>query len=141
MYEPLLLTHHEASWTKFKDYHGPVNYPGVIVKQEDIKNIADTALANEISRDKNYYTKETIKKHFAKPIAIAKKYNVPLNCGEWGCLTTVPDAARFQWYRDVKSVLEENNISWTTWEYKSDFGIINKNGQEEKELINILVKQ
>ena len=139
MYEPLLLTHHEASWMKFKDYKGPVNYPGVIVKEEDIKNISDTGLANEILRNKNYYTKQTIADHFAKPIAIAKQYGVPLNCGEWGCLTTVPDAARFQWFRDVKSVLEENNISWTTWEYKSDFGIINKKGQEEKELIKILV--
>ena len=37
MYEPFLLTHHEASWTRIKDYKGPVNYPGVIVKDEDIK--------------------------------------------------------------------------------------------------------
>lgn len=138
MYEPFLLTHHEASWTGIKDYRGPVNYPGVIVKEEDIKNLPDT-LRNEILRNKNYYTKDTIAKHFAKPIAMAKKLNLPLYCGEWGCLTTVPDAARFQWFRDVKSVLEENNIAWATWEYKSDFGIINKKRQEEKELIQILV--
>jgi endoglucanase len=138
MYEPLLLTHHTASWVKSKDYKGPVNYPGVIVKEEDMKDLPDS-LRKIILEDKNYYTKQTIEEHFAKPIAIAKKYNLPLNCGEWGCLTTVPDAARFQWFRDVKSVLEDNNISWTTWEYKSDFGIINKKGQEEKELIQILV--
>jgi endoglucanase len=139
MYEPLLLTHHQASWMKFKDYKGPVNYPGVIVKEHDIKNISDTSLANEILRNKNYYTKQTIAEHFAKPITIAKKLNLPLYCGEWGCLTTVPDQARFNWFRDVKAVLDENNIGWATWEYKSDFGIINKKGQEEKELIKILV--
>lgn len=138
MYEPFLLTHHEASWTGIKDYKGPVNYPGTIVKAEDIKNLPDT-LRNEILKNKNSYNKDSIEAHFAKPIAVAKKYNLPLYCGEWGCLTTVPDAARFQWFRDVKSVLEEHNIAWATWEYKSDFGIINKNGQEEKELIQILV--
>ncbi len=138
MYEPFLLTHHEASWTGIKDYKGPVNYPGVIVKEEDIKNLPDT-LQNEILKNKNFYNKDTIAAHFAKPIAMAKQYNLPLYCGEWGCLTTVPDSARFQWFRDVKSVLEENNIAWATWEYKSDFGIINKKGQEEKELIQILV--
>ncbi len=138
MYEPFLLTHHEASWTRIKDYKGPVNYPGVIVKEEDIKNLPDT-LRNEILKNKNYYTKDTIAKHFAKPIAIAKQYDLPLYCGEWGCLTTVPDEARFQWFRDIKSVLEANNIGWATWEYKSDFGIINKKNQEEKELIQILV--
>ena len=138
MYEPFLLTHHEASWTDIKDYKGPVNYPGVIVKEEDIKNLPDT-LRNEILRNKTHYTKETIREHFAKPIAIAKKYDLPLYCGEWGCLSTVPDEARLQWYRDVKSVLEENHIAWATWDYKGSFGIINDENKEEKELIQILV--
>ena len=138
MYEPFLLTHHTASWTGIKDYKGPVNYPGVIVKDEDLKGLPDSLQA-EIKRNKNSYNIDTIRLHFAKPIAIAKKYGLPLYCGEWGCLTTVPDAARFQWFRDVKKVLEENDIGWATWEYKSDFGIINKNGKEEKELIKILV--
>jgi endoglucanase len=138
MYEPFLLTHHTASWTRIRDYKGPVNYPGVIVKEEDIKDLPDS-LRKEIVRNKNYYTIETIRQHFTKPIALAKKLNLPLYCGEWGCLTTVPDAARFQWFRDVKAVLEENKIGWATWEYKSDFGIINKKKQEEKELIQILV--
>ncbi len=138
MYEPFLLTHHEASWTGIKDYKGPVNYPGVIVKEEDVKNLPDT-LRNVILRNKTYYTKETIQEHFAKPIAIAKKYNLPLYCGEWGCLSTVPQGARLQWYRDVKAVLEENHIAWATWDYKGGFGIINDENKEEKELIRILV--
>jgi endoglucanase len=138
MYEPFLLTHHTASWTNIKDYKGPVNYPGVIVKEEDIKNLPDT-LRNEILENKTNYTIETIREHFAKPIAVAKQYGLPLYCGEWGCLHTVPDAARLQWYRDVKSVLEENNIAWATWDYKGGFGIINKENKEEKELIQILV--
>ena len=136
MYEPFLLTHHEAAWTRIKDYKGPVNYPGVIVKEEDIKDLPDS-LQKEIRRNKNFYDKETILQHFAKPIAMAKQYKLPLYCGEWGCLSTVADEAKFQWYRDVKSVLEENSISWATWDYKGGFGII-KNNQEEKELISIL---
>ena len=73
-----------------------------------------------------------------KPIIVAKKYNLPLYCGEWGCLSTVPDMARIQWFRDMKTVLEENNIGWATWDYKGGFGIINSKGVEEKELIKIL---
>ena len=137
MYEPFLLTHHEASWTGIKDYKGPVNYPGVIVKDEDIKNLPDT-LRNEILRNQKYYTRETIAAHFAKPIAMASRYSLPLYCGEWGCLATVPDNARFQWYRDVKAVLDENHIGWATWDYKGGFGLINGKKEEEKELIKIL---
>jgi endoglucanase len=138
MYEPFLLTHHEASWTNIKDYKGPVNYPGVIVKEEDIKNLPDS-LRNIILHNKTYYTKDSIQKHFAKPIAIAKKYGLPLYCGEWGCLSTSPEKARLQWYRDMRSVLEANNIAWATWDYKGGFGIINDENKEEKELIQILV--
>ena len=137
MYEPFLLTHHTASWTGIKDYKGPVNYPGVIVKDEDIKGLPDS-LKNQVLRNKLRYNIDSIRNHFGKPIAAGKKYNLPLYCGEWGCLNTVPDAARLQWYNDIKTVLEENNIGWATWDYKGSFGIITRNNQEEKGLIKIL---
>ncbi|MGK2864209.1 MAG: glycoside hydrolase family 5 protein, partial [Chitinophagaceae bacterium] len=138
MYEPFLLTHHEASWTSIKDYKGPVNYPGVIVKEEDLKNLPDS-VRKAVMRNKMYYDKETIAAHFSKPIAMAKQYKLPLYCGEWGSLSTVPDEARYQWYRDIKSVLEKNNIGWATWDYKGGFGIVNSKKEEEKQLIKILV--
>jgi endoglucanase len=138
MYEPFLLTHHTASWTAIKDYKGPVNYPGIIVKEEDLKDLPDS-LRDVIHKNKNMYDIESIKQHFMKPIAIGKKYGLPLYCGEWGCLSTVPDAARLQWFRDVKSVLEENNIGWATWDYKGGgFGIVNSSGNEDKELVKVL---
>jgi endoglucanase len=137
MYEPFLLTHHTASWTRIKGYNGPVHYPGVIVKGEDLEKLPDS-LRNEIVRNKLSYNIDSIRHQFLKPIAVAKKYSLSLYCGEWGCLDIVPAEARNHWVRDMKTVLEENNIGWATWEYKSDFGIINKNGEEEKELITIL---
>lgn len=137
MYEPFLLTHHTASWTGIKDYKGPVNYPGVIVKKEDIEYLPDTLQA-VILNNKTSYNIDSIRNHFKKPIAVAKKYNLPLYCGEWGCLNTVPDDARLRWFSDMKTVLEENNIGWATWDYKGSFGIINGKGEEEKGLIKVL---
>lgn len=138
MYEPFLLTHHMASWTGIKGYNGPVNYPGVIVKEEDLTGFPDS-VRTAVLRNKSSYTADSIGHHFRKPIAIANKYNLPLYCGEWGCLNTVPDAARFQWFRDMKTVLEENNIGWATWDYKGGFGLVNGKGGEEKEIIKILI--
>lgn len=140
MYEPFLLTHHTAPWTSIKDYKGPVSYPGVIVKEEDLTGLPDS-IKNEISKNKNSYNIDSIRQHLRKPIAVGKKYNLPIYCGEWGCLNIVPAAAHDQWYRDMKKVLEENNIGWATWEYKSDFGIINKKGEEEKDIIKILTER
>ena len=137
MYEPFLLTHHTASWTGIKDYKGPVNYPGVIVKEDDLKDVPDS-VRNAVLRNRTNYNIDSIRHHFMKPIAAGKKYHLPLYCGEWGCLNTVPDEARLQWFRDMKKVLEENNIGWATWDYKGGFGIINGKGEEEKGLIKVL---
>lgn len=137
MYEPFLLTHHTASWTGIKSYKGPVNYPGVIVKEDDLKNLPDS-IRNPVLRNKANYTIDSIRHHFRKPIAVSKKYNLPLYCGEWGCLNSVPDDARLRWFADMKKVLEENNIGWATWDYKGGFGIVNGKGEEEKEIIKIL---
>jgi endoglucanase len=138
MYEPFLLTHHQASWTGIKAYTGPVHYPGRIVKEEDIKNLPEP-VAKVVSSNTLYYNKEKIEAHFEKPIAVAKKYGLPLYCGEWGCLDTVPDEDRLQWYKDVKAVLEKHGIAWANWDYKGSFGIINQKGEPEKELIQALV--
>lgn len=137
MYEPFLLTHHTASWTGIKDYKGPVNYPGIIVKKEDLEGLPDS-VRTAVLRNKNSYNIDSIRNHISKPIAIAKKYNLPLDCGEWGCLNTVPDEARLQWFRDMVTVLGEKNIAWSTWDYKGSFGIINSKGEEETALIKIL---
>jgi endoglucanase len=138
MYEPMLLTHYKASWTKTKDYMGPVNYPGQIVTPEDLKNLEEP-LASIMASQQKYYDKASIEEHFEKPIRVAKKYNLPLYCGEWGAYPTTPDKARYQWYKDVKDVLEKNNIAWTTWDYKGGFGIV-RNGEEDKDLIKVLLK-
>jgi len=140
MYEPFLLTHHAASWSAIKDYKGPVYYPGIIIKQEDMTDLPKE-LQWQLKNHKLSYNIDSIRHHLRKPVAVAKKYNVPLYCGEWGCLNSVPKEAKNNWLRDMKTVLDENNIGWATWEYKSDFGIINKNGEEEKDLIAILTEK
>lgn len=139
MYRPMLLTHYKASWVSTKDYKGPVNYPGVIVKDDDIQNLPDS-LKTQINKSDKFYDIQKIRDHFKKPIAVAKELNLPLYCGEWGALPALPAEARFRWYKDVKTALDENNIGWATWDYKGGFGIINnKTGEEDKELIKILL--
>jgi endoglucanase len=139
MYEPMLVTHYKASWTSIREYEGPVDYPGQIVKDEDWRDLSEP-LKSLMERQKRFYDKATIEKHFEKPIRLARQLNLPLYCGEWGAFPTTPDEARYQWYKDVKEVLEANGIAWSTWDYKGGFGII-RGGEKDERLINILLEE
>jgi endoglucanase len=137
-YTPMLITHYKASWTGVGKYKGPVNYPGQIVAPEDIEGLpAD--IAGTVKRNNGVYNRDVLEKLLEKPLAVAKKYNLPLYCGEWGCLSTTPRKARLQWYEDVRQNLEKHNIAWANWDYKGGFGIVERAGQPNEEMISTLM--
>ena len=139
MYEPFGLTHHTASWTNIRDYDGPVHYPGITVQQADLDTYPK-AVREALQGQVRSYDKESILTHFQKPLALAKATGLPLYCGEWGCLPTVPEKDRLQWYADMRDVLETNGIAWATWDYKGSFGIIKQDGAKDQKLIDVLLK-
>lgn len=137
-YTPMLITHYKASWTGVGRYEGPVNYPGQIVAPEDIEALpAD--IARIVKGNNGVYNREVLEKLLEKPLAVAKKYNLPLYCGEWGCLSTTPRKARLQWYEDVRHNLEKHNIAWANWDYKGGFGIVGQDGRPNEEMIRTLI--
>jgi endoglucanase len=125
-YTPLAFTHHKANWTPVGLYDGPVHYPGQIITDEDYKKYVDTtnkALVEGIADAREYYDKKKLFEVFESGIAFAKSKNLQLYCGEFGCLPTVERKDRLQYYSDIISAFEENDIAWCNWEYKGDFGI------------------
>ena len=137
-YTPMLITHYKASWTGVGRYKGPVNYPGQIVAGSDIEGLP-TDIARVVKGNNGVYNREILEKPLDKPLRMAKKYNLPLYCGEWGCLPTVAPKARLQWYQDVRHNLEKHNIAWANWDYKGGFGIVGRAGRPNKELIRALI--
>jgi endoglucanase len=139
-YTPMLITHYRASWTGVGKYKGPVNYPGRIVVSKDINGLpAD--IAGIVKRNNGLYNRDVLEKLLQKPLKVAKKYDLPLYCGEWGCLSTVPRKARLQWYADVRHILEKNKIAWANWDYKGGFGIIGRGGQPDEQFIQVLTSK
>jgi len=137
-YTPLLITHYKASWTDVGKYTGPVNYPGQIVTDKDMEGLSEQ-MAQLAKRNNGVYNREVFAKLIQKPLTVARKYDLPLYCGEWGALPTVPREARMLWYADVRSVLEENNIAWANWDYKGGFGIIAGDGKGDEGFIKVLI--
>jgi endoglucanase len=138
-YEPFALTHYRAGWTKAGEYQGPVRYPGVVVADADFKSLPK-ALADAVRGSNRYFDRRVLEGMLRKPLAVRDRTGLPLYCGEWGALPSVPREDRLRWYQDMRSMLEDNGIGWATWDYKGGFGLVDRDGRPDTELIQILTQ-
>lgn len=144
-YEPMLVTHHTAEWLPIQNYRGPVHYPGWSVTEEDIQNLVkDETLKDALRAYNLYFDKTEMQKNIQFAIDKANETGLQLYCGEFGCLPRVSDEIRFRYYRDIVSLFETNDIAYTHWDYKGDFGIVRYDrktyqaGEADTQLISIL---
>ena len=72
-----------------------------------------------------------------------EKHNVPIFCGEFGCVVHGSPETRQNWTNDIIALFKKHKISYTYWNYKNlDFGIYdytevyasNKNYSEKERL-------
>jgi endoglucanase len=137
-YTPMPLTHYGAGWTKVGEYKGPVRYPGEVVAETDLAGLpAD--LVGAIGRRDRYFDRSVLEERIAKPIALARVTGLPLYCGEWGALPSVPRADRLRWYADFRAVLEKYGIGWATWDWKSSFGVVDRERKVDEDLAAVLL--
>jgi len=136
-YTPMALTHYTASWTKAGEYRGPVRYPGVTVAEEDVRGLPPD-LAGALGDSRGHLDRETMAALLEKPLALSRTTGLPLYCGEWGALPAAPRADRLRWYADVRGMLEEHGIAWATWDYKGGFGLVNRDGHADVDLLAVL---
>lgn len=138
-YEPYLLTHYHASWTDFANLNLPLNYPGLLVRDEDFNNLP--ADQQEIVRPyKQEYTRESILNNINVAVTAARAKGVKLYCGEFGCLPYSNLTSRYAWYRDLVSIFNETEISYGAWEYNAIFGFCTPDGGlKDATLVDILL--
>ena len=134
-YTPLVFTHYRASWTPVGKYTGPVHYPGRIIEDGNLQGQPEELL-REIAPHNGDFDRVKLDSLIQEPIRVARRTGLPLYCGEWGCLPTVPEKDRLQWYADMRTNLEKYGIAWATWDYKGSFGI---RGPEGKPVIDALL--
>jgi endoglucanase len=150
-YAPLLFTHHLANWTSFKNFKGPVHYPGRVIAEADFPtsmyNTTNADLKFQLDEARQVFNKQKLAAQLQPAIQKARELKLPLYCGEFGCLPHVERADRLKYYDDIVSVFEENHIGWCNWEYKGDFGILffdfdrQVSLAPDTELINVLMRK
>ena len=140
-YNPMLLTHYGAWWTPIGKYTGKVNYPGVMITKEDydaapdsVKTLLEPYLTQKWDINK-------IKADFRDAIAVAKKYNLQLICGEWGVYEKVDRELAYKWTQDMLNVFDEYDIAWCSWCYDADFGFWDqqRHTYKDKPLVELLM--
>lgn len=148
-YHPYFVTHYKAFWSAAKYYDGPVQYPGYPITQEDYAKYVDTtnkALVSRIIEELSfeYFDKNKLLEIMQPAIDKAKEYNLQLYCSEFGCLPNVDRETRLRYYEDITNMFRENNITFSAWDYKGNFGIVGwdneakQNTWIDEEVIEIL---
>ncbi len=140
-YKPFLFSHYKTNWTELKNYTGPVNYPGIIVKRKKLKKMNAEARNIGYKWAGKKFDINFFEKSMQAPIKKAKELNLELYCGEFGIYHTAPKKDRLRWYKDIVAVFKKNSIGYANWNYKSNsFGLINDDGSENEKLIDIIAE-
>jgi len=127
-YSPHLLTHYKASWMDgLKNLDVPIHYPGQLVTAEDAPKYTGRD-RDVINYYNGYYDKAALKNKMQTAINKGIATGLKLYVSEVGCIKNTPSAVRTAWMKDVAEIFTENNIAFSIWGWKADFGILNNDG-------------
>jgi len=135
-YLPFQLTHYRVF-----DPNLPyaVHYPGLPISEEDLAAMSEEQRELTL-RDNPVYNKAMLRSRMSPAIDVARRLEMPIYCGEWGCYDTVPRPDRLRWYADMISVFNDENIGWGVYAYRNRWAaVIDKNGKLDEELVGVLM--
>lgn len=125
-YEPFVFTHQGATWTN----PSLVPLAGVPFPYDAARvpvcpsSLSGTWVLGNLLGYENTGTGASIRQLLKKAVDFRAARNVPIFCGEFGAYQ--PNSSnedRVRWYDTVRTVMEENGIAWTSWDYQGGFGL------------------
>ena len=132
-YDPFIFTHQGATWVSpsMETLSGvPFPYDAGRMPVCPL-TLKGTWIESGLNSYSNEGSVSHIKQLIDNVISFSKSRNVNIFCGEFGVY--IPNSInddRIYWYNIVKQYLEDNNIPWTTWDYKGGFGLFKKGSNE-----------
>lgn len=141
-YYPYLITHfNSSSYKSLKVIKGPLVYPGQLVPEEVVSNLDDDA-KKVLQKHNGVFNKQVLYEMIRPAIEKAKATGLRIHCGEFGCNFQYNDTSLLTRYiKDVVSIFNENNIPYTVWGYRKQFGVFDDSGKiKSQEYLDAIVK-
>jgi endoglucanase len=129
-YEPHVFTHQGATWgVNFWHFDRGLSYPSTRESAERVAALIPDA-SNRIvilRYGMERWDATRIGMEIGTIAEWAKRWNVPVTCNEFGAFRKYADPKdRAAWIHDVRTVLEQDGIGWTMWDYSGGFGVVTK---------------
>jgi len=136
-YEPHEFTHQGAGWgSAWWIYTHNIPYPADEKSMAaSLAQVPDPAYRYALEHYwLDHWDSHRIKLQIDAAAAWGQAHGVPLICNEFGVYREHADEqSRMNWIRDVRTALEADNIGWTMWDYRGNFGVVWKeDGQPAK---------
>jgi len=91
-------------------------YPGYIPLVRPAAGQAlDFNLAHYPPEEARFWNRAQLQEEFAAPIRFRQTYQVPLFCGEFGCVSDVPPMSDMMYLMDEISIFQEQAVPWTMY--------------------------
>lgn len=132
-YEPMLITHQGAYWSKGMPSDFRASFPrpakeyvAISEKQLNGKFGGFCKLAAPDAQNEDLFLPA-----FQAAAALAEERKVPLYCGEYGVINNAEVSTALAWHKALHNVFEQFHIGRAVWSYKEmDFGIIDPHYKE-----------
>jgi len=126
-YKPFFFTHHNAHWVNpppdIREKTDRILYPSLLEKNDPPNYDKMQKYIDE------GWNKEKLSGLLESVITWSRRTKTKLICLEFGVYRPfVGTDSRIRWLKDVREILEANNIPWAIWSYNGNFGLFDKQG-------------
>ena len=95
----------------------------IFVIKKDVDAIKNEKHKSVVNYYNGFYNKYILKQQMQVAINRATELGLKLYCSEYGCISNTNKEVKQRWIHDVAEIFRENDIAFSIWGWKANFGL------------------